>query len=44
VQNFICGLSGRDVTRNDFKAMVEKTEAGAASGAPMTYEMVGVKE
>ncbi len=44
VQNFICGLSGRDVTRKDFKAMVDKIEAGAASGAPMTCEMVGVKE
>ena len=44
VQNFVCGLAGRDVTRKDFAAMVEKTEAGAASGAPMGLEMVGVKE
>ena len=44
VQNYVCGLAGRDVTRKDFAAMVEKTEAGAASGAPMTCEMVGVKE
>lgn len=44
VTNFICGLGGRDVTRDDFKAMVQKTEAHAKAGVDMPSEMVGVKE
>lgn len=44
VANFIAGLGGRDVTRGDFKMMMEKTLKAAESGAPMPCEMVGVKE
>ncbi len=42
--NFIAGLGGRDVTRGDFKMMMEKTLKAAEAGAPMPCEMVGVKE
>jgi pyruvate ferredoxin oxidoreductase alpha subunit len=44
VANFVAGLSGRDVTRADFRMMAEKAAQGQASGATMTCEMVGVKE
>lgn len=44
VANFVAGLGGRDVTRADFKSMMAKTLSAAKSGAPMPYEMVGVKE
>ncbi len=44
VGNFVAGLGGRDVTRADFKAMVEKTTKAAAAGGSMTCEMWGVKE
>ncbi len=44
VADFVAGLSGRDVTREDFKQMVDKAEAAAAAGDPMTFEMWGVKE
>ena len=44
VQNFVAGLSGRDVTRQDFKDMVAKTQTALAEGKPMTCEMVKVKE
>ena len=44
IANYVAGLSGRDVTRADFKMMVEKASQAQAAGAPMTCEMVGVKE
>ena len=44
VSNFVAGLSGRDVTRSDFRMMAGKAGAEAASGGAMTCEMVGVKE
>jgi len=44
VANFVAGLAGRDVTRGDFKTMVDKAVKAQAAGSPMTCEMVGVKE
>lgn len=44
VSNFVAGLSGRDVTRADFRTMAEKAAKAQAEGAPMTCEMMGVKE
>ena len=44
VQNFVAGLGGRDVTRADFKMMLEKAKKAFAAGGEMTCEMVGVKE
>ncbi len=44
IANFVAGLSGRDVTRQDFKEMAAKAVAGAQSGAEMSCEMVKVKQ
>lgn len=44
VQNFVAGLGGRDVTRADFKIMLDKARKAFAAGGEMTCEMVGVKE
>jgi len=44
VTNIVAGLSGRDVTRGDFKAMAQKAQAAAQAGQAMTSEMWGVKE
>jgi len=44
VSNFVAGLGGRDITREDFRMMVEKTAQAQAAGSAMTCEMVGVKE
>lgn len=44
VANFVAGLGGRDVTRADFKMMLEKAKKAFAAGGEMTCEMVGVKE
>ncbi|MCE1172445.1 MAG: pyruvate ferredoxin oxidoreductase [Azovibrio sp.] len=44
VANFVAGLGGRDVTRADFKMMLEKARKAFAAGGEMTCEMVGVKE
>ncbi len=44
VQNFVAGLGGRDVTRADFRMMLDKARKAFAAGGEMTCEMVGVKE
>lgn len=44
VANFVAGLGGRDVTRADFKMMLDKARKSFAAGGAMTCEMVGVKE
>lgn len=44
VHNFVAGLGGRDVTRADFKMMLDKARQAFAAGGEMTCEMVGVKE
>ncbi|RJX35339.1 MAG: pyruvate ferredoxin oxidoreductase [Desulfarculus sp.] len=44
VANFVAGLGGRDVTRTDFVAMLDKAEQAAADGQEITCQMVGVKE
>ena len=44
VSNFVCGLSGRDVTRQDFKSMVRMSQEAQAAGKGMLFEMWGVKE
>jgi len=42
--DFVAGLAGRDVTRADFKMMVQKASQAQAAGKPIACEMVGVKE
>jgi pyruvate ferredoxin oxidoreductase alpha subunit len=44
VANFVAGLSGRDVTRQDFRAMAEEARKSHEAGATMTTRMWGVKE
>jgi pyruvate ferredoxin oxidoreductase alpha subunit len=44
VANFVAGLSGRDVTRQDFHAMAEEAQKAHQAGGDMTTRMWGVKE
>ncbi len=45
VANFVAGLGGRDVSREDFKAMYARAVKAAEAGEPMiSHEIVGVKE
>ncbi len=44
VANYVAGLSGRDITRSDFRSMVERASAAQASGEVMSCQMLGVKE
>ncbi len=42
IASFIAGLGGRDITRGDFKEMVEAAEAQLAAGRP--FDFFGVRE
>ena len=44
VADFVCGLSGRDVTRSQFTEMAAEAAKAASSGQEMFCQMVGVKE
>ncbi len=44
VWNYVAGLGGRDVTIEDFMAMVEGLEAKEKNNEPMGYEIVNVRE
>jgi len=44
VVNFIAGLSGRDVTVEDFEEMIEKTYEALSKRPKESYEIYGVKE
>ncbi len=44
VADFVCGLSGRDVTRSQFTEMAAQATEAASSGKEMFCQMVGVKE
>ncbi len=44
IQNFIVGLGGRDVTVDNFVEMVNKLKESYESHAPMTYEIINVRE
>jgi pyruvate ferredoxin oxidoreductase alpha subunit len=44
ISNFVVGLGGRDVTRQNFKDMLAQANQDFKSGAPMVSRMVGVKE
>ena len=44
VVNFIAGLSGRDVTVDDFEEMLERTYEAISKRPKVPYEIYGVKE
>ncbi|WP_038055899.1 pyruvate ferredoxin oxidoreductase [Thermodesulfobacterium hydrogeniphilum] len=44
VVNFIAGLSGRDVTKEDFIELFEKTYEALSKRLKVSYEIYGVKE
>ncbi|PKQ28554.1 MAG: pyruvate ferredoxin oxidoreductase [Candidatus Anoxymicrobium japonicum] len=44
VISFIAGLGGRDITVEDFCAIVEETEMSLESGRVDEYKMIGVRE
>ncbi len=44
IKNYIAGLGGRDVTRDDFIQMASGAADAAAKGDPMGYEIINVKE
>ncbi|MCB2187603.1 MAG: pyruvate ferredoxin oxidoreductase [Deltaproteobacteria bacterium] len=44
VADYVAGLAGRDVTRCEFREMLDRAEKAAATGQVMPSQMVGVKE